>query len=162
MSSIERVIKTRAPDSPFDYRFLDDEIDRLYSSEVRMGRLVKAGTVLAVLIACLGLFGLASFMAEQRTREIGIRKVMGSSTAGIVGLLTKDFLIWVGIANLLAWPVAWWAARSWLRNFPYRLPLSIGPFVLAGGAAMAIAWLTVSAQSIRAAASNPADSLRSE
>lgn len=162
MASIERTIKSFAPDSPFDYRFLDDEIDRLYGSEVRMGRLVKAGTALAVLIACLGLFGLASFMAEQRTREIGIRKVMGSSTAGIVGLLTKDFLIWVAMANLVAWPLAWWAAGSWLRNFPYRVPLSIWPFVLAGGVAMAIAWLTVSAQSFRAAAANPVDSLRSE
>jgi putative ABC transport system permease protein len=162
IASIERIIKGYAPDAPFDYRFVDDEIDGLYSSEVRMGRLVRAGTALAALIACLGLFGLASFTAEQRTREIGIRKVLGSTTADIVGLLTKDFLIWVAIANLLAWPVAWWAAASWLRNFPYRVPLSIWPFVLAGGTSMAIAWLTVSAQSFRAAASNPADSLRSE
>jgi len=162
MASIERIIKTRAPDSPFDYRFLDAEIDRLYSSEVRMGRLVRAGTALAVLIACLGLFGLASFMSVQKTREIGIRKVLGSSTAGIVALLTKDFLLWVAMANLLAWPVAWWAAGSWLRNFAYRVPLSVWPFVLSGGAAMAIAWLTVSFQSFRAAASNPVDSIRCE
>jgi putative ABC transport system permease protein len=162
MAAIEQIIKTRAPDTPFDYRFLDAEIDRLYSSEIRMGRLVRAGTALAVLIACLGLFGLASFMAEQRTREIGIRKVLGSSSAGIVTLFSKDFLLWVGIANLIAWPVAWWIARRWLHNFAYRVPLSVWPFMLSGTAAMAIAWLTVSFQSFRAAASNPVDSLRHE
>jgi putative ABC transport system permease protein len=162
MAAIEQIIKTRAPDTPFDYRFLDAEIDRLYSSEIRMGRLVRAGTALAVLIACLGLFGLASFMAEQRTREIGIRKVLGSSSAGIVTLFSKDFLLWVGIANLIAWPVAWWIAGRWLHNFAYRVPLSVWPFMLSGAAAMAIAWLTVSYQSLRAAAANPVDSLRHE
>ena len=162
MAAIEKVIKTRAPDSPFNYRFMDEEIDDLYRSEVRMGALVRTGTGLAVLIASLGLFGLASFMAEQRTKEIGIRKVLGSSTGAIVSLLTKDFLLWVGIANLIAWPVAWWVMSNWLRNFAFRVPLTIWPFVLSGAAALVTAWLTVSWQSFRAATSDPVKALRYE
>jgi len=123
---------------------------------------VRAGTALAVLIASLGLFGLASFMAEQRTKEIGIRKVLGSSTGAIVSLLTKDFLLWVGISNLIAWPVAWWVMSNWLRNFAYRVPLTIWPFVLSGAAALVTAWLTVSWQSLRAATSDPVKALRYE
>jgi len=162
MAAIEKIIKIRAPDSPFDYRFMDEEIDDLYRSEVRIGALVRAGTALAVLIASLGLFGLASFMAEQRTKEIGIRKVLGSSTGAIVSLLTKDFLLWVGISNLIAWPVAWWVMSNWLRNFAYRVPLTIWPFVLSGAAALVTAWLTVSWQSLRAATSDPVKALRYE
>ncbi len=162
MDAIERAVKTYAPDFPFDYRFLDEEIDGLYRSEVMFGQLVETGTGLALLIACLGIFGLASFMAEQRTREIGIRKILGSSTARILALLTKDFLLWVAIANLIAWPAAWWALRAWMRNFAYRTPLTVWPFIIAGGAALVIAWLTVSWQSLRAATSNPVDSLRYE
>jgi putative ABC transport system permease protein len=162
MAAIEKIIKTRAPDFPFDYRFMDEEIDDLYRSEVRMGALVRAGTALAVLIASLGLFGLSSFMAEQRTKEIGIRKVLGSSTGAIVSLLTKDFLLWVGIANLIAWPVAWWVMSHWLRNFAYRAPLTIWPFVLSGAAALVTAGLTVSWQSLRAATSDPVKALRYE
>jgi putative ABC transport system permease protein len=162
MAAIEKVIKTRAPDSPFDYHFMDEEIDDLYRSEVRIGALVRAGTGLAVLIASLGLFGLASFMAEQRTKEIGIRKVLGSSTGAIVSLLTKDFLLWVGISNLIAWPVAWWVMTNWLRNFAYRAPLTIWPFVLSGAAALVTAGLVVSWQSIRAATSDPVKALRYE
>jgi putative ABC transport system permease protein len=162
MAAIEKTIKTHAPDFPFDYRFLDEEIDGLYRSEAQFGKLVQAGTGLAILIACLGLFGLASFMAEQRTKEIGIRKVLGSSTAGILGLLSKDFLLWVGIANFFAWPAAWWAMKEWLHNFAYRTPLTVWPFILSGGAALLIAGVTVSWQSLRAATSNPVDSLRYE
>jgi putative ABC transport system permease protein len=101
-------------------------------------------------------------MAEQRTKEIGIRKVLGSSTAGILGLLSKDFLLWVGIANFFAWPAAWWAMKEWLHNFAYRTPLTVWPFILSGGAALLIAGVTVSWQSLRAATSNPVDSLRYE
>jgi len=162
MAAIEKIIKTRAPDFPFDYRFMDEEIDDLYRSEVRTGALVRAGTGLAVLIASLGLFGLASFMAEQRTKEIGIRKILGSSTGAIVSLLTKDFLLWVGISNLIAWPVAWWVMSNWLRNFAYRAPLTIWPFVLSGAAALVTAWLTVSWQSLRVATSDPVKALRYE
>ncbi|MBN1272443.1 MAG: ABC transporter permease [Candidatus Aminicenantes bacterium] len=162
MAAIEKIIKTHAPASPFDYRFLDEEIDGLYRAEIRFGKLLRSGTLLAVLIACLGLFGLALFAAEQRTKEIGIRKVLGSSTAGIVALLSKDFLLWVGIANLIAWPAAWWLMHLWLQNFAYRIPLTIWPFLLSAAAALVIAWLTVSWQSIRAATANPIDSLRYE
>jgi putative ABC transport system permease protein len=162
MAALENIIKTHAPDSPFAYQFLDEEIDKLYRSEIRMGSLVRAGTGLAVLIACLGLFGLASFMAEQRTKEIGIRKILGSSTSGIVALLSKDFLLWVGLANLIAWPVAWLALSNWLQNFAYRAPFTIWPFVLSGISALLIAWLTVCWQSLRAATSDPVEALRYE
>lgn len=162
MAAIENIIKIRAPDSPFVYRFMDEEIDSLYRSEVRMGALVRAGTGLAVLIASLGLFGLATFMAEQRTKEIGIRKVLGSSTPGIVYLMSKDFLKWVGVANLIAWPIAWWVMNDWLQNFAYRAPMTIWLFILSGAAALVTAGLTVSYQSVRAANSDPVKALRYE
>jgi putative ABC transport system permease protein len=162
MSAVEKVIKTHAPNYPFEFRFMDDEINELYHAEVRFGKLVQAGTGLAIFIACLGLFGLASFMAQQRTKEIGIRKILGSSTSGIVALLSKDFLLWVGMANLIAWPAAWWAMQVWLRNFAYRVPLTLWPFLFSGMGVLAVAWLTVSWQSFRAASSDPVDTLRYE
>jgi len=162
MASVEKIIKTHAPNSPFNYRFMDDEIYDLYHTEVRFGKLVRAGTGLAVFIACLGLFGLASFTSQQRTKEIGIRKILGSTTSGILVLLSKDFLLWVGIANLIAWPAAWWAVHVWLRNFAYRVPLTIWPFLLSGAGALVVAWMTISWQSFCAATTNPVDSLRYE
>ena len=162
MAAVEKTIKTHAPNFPFEFRFMDDEIHALYNAEVRFEKLVQAGTGLAVFISCLGIFGLASFMAQQRTKEIGIRKILGSSTSGIVALLSKDFLLWVGMANLIAWPVAWWAMHVWLRNFAYRVPLTPWPFLFSGIGVLVVAWLTVSWQSFRAASSNPVDTLRYE
>ena len=162
MAAVEKIIKTHAPNFPFEFRFMDDEIHALYNAEVRFEKLVQAGTGLAVFIACLGIFGLASFMSQQRTKEIGIRKILGSSTSGIVALLSKDFLLWVGMANLIAWPAAWWAMQVWLRNFAYRVPLTPWPFLFSGIGVLAVAWLTVSWQSFRAASSNPVDTLRYE
>jgi len=162
MAAVEKVIKTHAPNYPFEFRFMNDEINELYSTEVRFGKLVQAGTGLAIFIACLGLFGLASFMAQQRTKEIGIRKILGSSTTGIVALLSKDFLLWVGMANLIAWPAAWWMMQVWLRNFAYRVPLTLWPFLFSGIGVLVVAWLTVSWQSFRAASSDPVDTLRYE
>jgi len=162
MAAVERVIKTHAPNFPFEFRFMDDEINELYGAEVRFGKLVQAGTGLALFIACLGLFGLGSFMAQQRTKEIGIRKILGASTSGIVALLAKDFLLWVGMANLIAWPASWWAIQVWQRNFAYRVPLTIWPFLFSGSGVLVIAWLTVSWRSFRAASSKPVDTLRYE
>ena len=119
-------------------------------------------TFLAIFIACLGLFGLASFTAEQRTKEIGVRKVLGASVSNIIFLLSKEFLKWVVIANLIAWPVAWYALSSWLENFAYRTNIGIWVFILSGAVAVIIAILTVGFQAVKAAIMNPVESLRYE
>ena len=123
---------------------------------------VKANTFLAIFIACLGLFGMASFTAERRTKEVGIRKVMGVTVAGITLLLTKEFTRLVILANLFAWPAAYLVMNNWIRNFPYRTSIGIWSFILSGGMALVIAWLTVSYRAIKAAKANPVDTLRYE
>ena len=140
----------------------EKDYDQLYRSEERGGAIFQTFAVLAVLISCLGLFGLASFMAEQRTKEIGIRKVLGSSVRGIVILVTKDFLKWVLMANLIAWPLAWYVSHKWLQNFAYRTNMNLWLFFVSGALAFLIAVLTVGYQSVKAAVANPADSLRYE
>ncbi|MFC2084084.1 ABC transporter permease [Bacteroidota bacterium] len=150
------------PNRSFDYFFLDESLNKLYEAEVKMGKVFSAFSILAILIACLGLFALASFTAEQRTKEVGIRKVMGASVPGIVGLLSKEFLILVIIANFIAWPLAAYGMTKWLNTFAYRVEFGYSSFILAAIAAVVIALLTVSYQAIKAATANPADSLRSE
>ena len=150
------------PEFPYDYRFLDERYGQLYQAEQRQGRVFVAFALIAVVVACLGLFGLASFTVERRTKEIGIRKVLGASTAGIATLLAKDFLKLVLLAIVVASPIAYWAMSRWLADFAYRITLQWWMFVLAGAAAIGIAFLTVSFQSIRAALANPVESLRSE
>jgi putative ABC transport system permease protein len=162
MIRIEAAWKAVFPDTPFEYHFLDEDYERLYRSEQRMGTLFDHFAVLAVVISCLGLFGLASFMAEKRTKEIGIRKVLGASISGIVLMLNKEFTKWVLVANVVAWPVAFYAMSKWLEGFAYRINLDIWIFLLAALVAYAIAVGTVSYQSVKAAVSNPADSLRYE
>ncbi|HLZ88134.1 MAG TPA: FtsX-like permease family protein, partial [Puia sp.] len=150
------------PKGPFSYFFLDDRFARLYVAEQRTGRLFTAFTLIAVLIAGLGLFGLAAYMAEQRTREIGIRKVLGATVGSVLVLVSKEFLLLVGLAFLIAVPVTWWAMDRWLREFAYRTPVSWWIFPLAGVAALVIAILTISFQATKAATANPIKSLRSE
>ena len=150
------------PGTPFEYTFLDQDFQRTYDQQYRSGRIIAAFTGLAIFIACLGLFGLAAFTAEQRVREIGIRKVLGSSVGGIVALLSKDFVRLVGIAILIAIPLAAWTMHRWLQDFAYRIPLSAWLFAVAGLLAIFIALLTISVQAIRAALASPIDSLRSE
>jgi len=150
------------PNRPFDYFFLDEIFDQMYRAEQRFGNTFVAFSVLAVVIACLGLFGLASFMAERRTKEIGIRKVLGASIINIVSQLSKDFTKWVIFANLIAWPVAFFVMNKWLQNFAYQVGLSLDTFLVAGVLALLIALLTVSFHAIRAAISNPVDALRHE
>jgi len=150
------------PEFPFIYRFLDEDYDQLYRLEERGSAIFQTFAILAVFISCLGLFGLASFMAEQRTKEIGIRKVLGSSVQGIVILVTKDFLKWVLMANLIAWPLAWYVSHKWLQNFAYHINIHIWIFLISGALAFVIAVLTVSFQSIRAAVANPVEALRYE
>ena len=147
---------------PFEYAFLDESIDAVYHTEARMQSMFMSFTVLAILIACLGLFALSAFAAEQRTKEIGIRKVLGASVAGIVGLLSKEFLRLVVLAFIIATPVAYVIMTRWLNDFAYRIDLSASPFLLAGMLAFGIALLTVSYQSIKAALADPVKSLRYE
>jgi putative ABC transport system permease protein len=147
---------------PFDYHFLSENLDEYYREEAVIGKIFGYFTILTVFIASLGLLGLSAFMAQRRTREIGIRKVMGSSVNGIVCLFIREFSIWVIISNLIAWPLAWFGMDKWLQNFQYRIDMTIWIFVLAFGLSLAIALITVSWQSVRAAVTNPADSLRYE
>jgi len=154
--------KTLAPGLPFSYRFLSDSFDEMYRSEQRAGRIAIVFAILAVLIACLGLFGLVTFMAEQRTKEIGVRKVLGASVSNVVALLSKDFLLLVLIACVFAFPVAWWAMNKWLQDFSYRINITWWVFAIAGFAAFMIALITVSFQAFKAAIANPVKSLRTE
>jgi putative ABC transport system permease protein len=147
---------------PFSYTFMDNDFDKLYHAEQQTGQIFITFAVFAILIACLGLFGLVTYAAEQRTKEIGIRKVLGASVSGIVGLLSRDFTKLVGIAALIAFPAAWWAMYKWLNTFAYRTEISWWIFPVAGAVALAIALLTVSYQSLKAALMNPVKSLRSE
>ncbi|WP_353185162.1 FtsX-like permease family protein, partial [Parapedobacter lycopersici] len=146
----------------FSYRFMDDAFDAMYRSEQRTGLLSLCFSTMAILIACLGLFGLAAFTAEQRTKEIGVRKVLGASVSGIVQLLSKDFIKLVLFALVIASPIAWWAMNQWLQDFAYHIDIQWWMFVVAGLAAVVIALLTVSWQAIRAAVANPVESLRDE
>ncbi len=159
---MERTWKDIFPDSSFNYTFLEDAYHRLYTGEEKISQLLSLFSGLAVFVACLGLFGLASYMAEQRHKEIGIRKVLGANVSSILGLLSKDFTKSVLIANVFAWPVAYYAMNRWLQNYAYRINLGVWMFVGAGLLVLAIALLTVSFQSIKAALSNPVESLRYE
>lgn len=154
--------KSFVPGQEFDYSFMDQEFDNLYRSEQHTATIFVISTSLAIIIACLGLFGLAAYAAEQRTKEIGIRKVLGASMSGIVSMLSKDFLKLVIIAICIASPLAWWAMNFWLRNFAYRQNIQWWVIALAAAAAILIAFITISFQSIKAAITNPVKSLRSE
>lgn len=147
---------------PFLYSFMDDDFNQLYQSDQRTGRIFISFAVFAILIACLGLFGLVTYAAEQRTKEIGIRKVLGATVSHVVGLLSKDFLKLVFIAVVIAFPVAWWGMSKWLENFAYRTAISWWVFAVAGALAAMITMLTVSFRAIKSALANPVNSLRSE
>lgn len=159
---VEAKWKTLAPGMPFSYRFMDKSFDEMYRSEQRAGTVAIVFAVIAVLIACLGLFGLVTFMAEQRTKEIGIRKVLGASVTNVVTILSKDFLLLVIIACVVAFPLAWWAMHTWLQDFAYRISIAWWVFLVAGFIALFIALATVSFQAIKAALANPVKSLRTE
>jgi putative ABC transport system permease protein len=162
ITQLKDIWKEIDPNRPFDFFFLDDFFDAQYRSEERLNRIIASFSGLAIIIACLGLFGLSSFMAEQRTKEIGIRKVLGASIPEVVVLLSRELLVLVGVAVLVAWPVSYFAMNSWLRNFPFRTSRNPWIFLVSGLAALAIAFLTVSFQAIKSASADPADSLRYE
>jgi putative ABC transport system permease protein len=162
LASLENEWKKLTPDAPFTYSFLDKRFNDTYLAEQKTGRILGIFAGLTIFVACLGLFGLATFMAEQRTKEIGVRKVLGASVTSIVGLLSKEFLKLVAIAIVLATPVAWWAMDKWLQDFAYKIDISWWMFAAAGLLTVVIALLTVSFQSVKAALMNPVKSLRSE
>jgi predicted permease len=159
---ITKVYKKLDPNHPISYGFVDQDLDAQYRTEQRTGRSILYFSILTILVSCLGLFGLAAFTAEQRTKEIGVRKVLGASVASIVTLLSKDFLKLVILAVLIASPIAWWAMTTWLQDFAYKIDIAWWVFALAGLLAVSIALLTVSVQSLKAALANPMNSLRSE
>lgn len=160
MSFIAGIWDNFAPGIPMDYYFLDDDYNSMYTFESQIGRVISIFTVLSIFIACLGLFGLAAFIAEQRTKEIGIRKVLGASVSSVIITLLKSFVKWVIIANLFAWPAAYFLMDLWLGNFAYKTEIGISIFVWSAATAFAIAVVTVGYQTIRAAMTNPADTLR--
>jgi ABC-type antimicrobial peptide transport system permease subunit len=162
LSAVENIWGSVIPDYPFDYRFMDETFDRMYRAESRIGTLLNYFTVLAVLIACLGLFGLASFTAEQRTKEIGIRKVLGATVSQVTFLLCREFFVLVLLANVLAWPLAYFGMKSWLANYAYRTSLGWMIFVAAMVLALVVALASVSFQALRAAVTNPARALKYE
>jgi putative ABC transport system permease protein len=159
---LEDVFKRVNPGTPFEFTFLDEEYDKMYRAEERMGKIFNYFAFLAIFISCLGLFGLASFTTEQRTKEIGIRKVLGSTVSGIVLLLSKEFARWVVVANLVAWPFAYYLMNGWLRGFAYKTGIGIWIFVLSGAIALAVALVTVSYQAIKTAVTNPVKALKYE
>lgn len=162
IAKIQRVWESLIPERPFEFTFQDEQVDKLYASEVKFQTLFSSFTYVAIIIACLGLFGLSAYTAQQRTKEIGIRKVLGASVLGVTQLLSKEFLILVLIAVAVSIPIAWYVMSEWLRNFAYHIELSVWMFIVSGIAAIMIALLTVSFQSIKAALANPVDSLRNE
>jgi predicted permease len=162
VSKIESIVKTNNPGYPFNYIFVDDEYDKIFKSEILIGKLSRIFALLAIVITCLGLFGLSAFTAERRTKEIGIRKVLGASIPGITGLLSKDFLKLVVISSIISFPLAWWIMYNWLQDYAYRVQISWWIFLVAAGLAVLIALLTISFQAIKAALANPVKSLRTE
>ena len=162
IAHIEKTVKSFSPGFPFEYRFLDEDYDLLYRGVEREMAIVRVFTLLAIFISCLGLFGLAAYTAEQRTKEIGIRKILGASSSGLVVLLSKQYALWVLVANVIAWPVSYFLMKSWLQDYSYRIKLGLPIFLLAAALSILIAQLTVSFQAFKAARTNPVDSLRYE
>jgi len=162
LSKMGIIWQKNLPGIPFSYAFLDQEVQKQYQAEISLSNIINSFTIMAILISCLGLFGLAAFSAEQRQKEIGIRKVLGASVAGVVGLLSREFIWLVGIAFVLATPLSWWAMHKWLQGFAYKVPVSWWMFAIAGVLSIMIALLTVSFHAIKAALANPVKSLRSE
>jgi putative ABC transport system permease protein len=162
LAQMQNIVQKNNPAYPFTYQFVDDQFNQMFLGEALISNLSKIFAALAILISCLGLFGLAAFTAERRTKEIGIRKVLGASVSGITSLLSKDFLKLVAVSCIVAFPVAWWMMNSWLKNYQYRITISWWIFVAAGIVSILIAILTVSFQAIKAAIANPVKSLRTE
>jgi len=162
IQSIKKVFQSLSPSYPFTYKYLDDFTGSLYKNEMELGKLIKFFTIISVFICCLGMFGLVSFVISRKTKEIGIRKAIGAATSDIIMLLTKDFICFVLVANVIAWPVAYHLMNKWLQGFAYRVDMGLWVFILSGAIALLIAIATVSFQAIKAATANPVESLKYE
>jgi putative ABC transport system permease protein len=162
MAQVKNKWQEMAPEQPFDYSFMNEQFNNIYAAEQKTGQIIIMFALLAILIACLGLFGLVTYASEQRTKEIGIRKVLGANVGSIVSMIAKDFLRLIIIASVIAFPVAWWAMNKWLQDFAYRVNLSWWIFLAAGLLTIVIALATISFQAIKSAIANPVNSLRSE
>jgi putative ABC transport system permease protein len=162
ITKLKTVFQNVYPNFPFSYGFVDQDLSKLYIAEQQMGKLFNVFSVVSIIVSCLGLFGLATFATQRRIKEIGVRRVLGASAAGIVAMLAKDFVKLVALALLIAFPIAWWAMNKWLDNYVYHIHISWWMFALAGIMAIFIAFLTISYQSIKAALTNPVESLRTE
>jgi putative ABC transport system permease protein len=159
---LEKEWKALIPNEPFAYSFLDEDFQSNYTADARTSRIVNSFTIISILISCLGLFGLATFAAQQRIKEIGVRKVLGASIGSIVGLLSGDFIKLVIVSIVIATPLTWYVMDKWLQDFAYRISIQWWMFVLAGALAVIIAMITVSSQAVKAAIANPVKSLKSE
>ncbi|MEL6943815.1 MAG: FtsX-like permease family protein, partial [Bacteroidota bacterium] len=162
LAALESTFKKHDPNNPFEYEFVDQDYAQKFGEEEKVGKLAGFFALLAIFISCLGLFAMVSFVAEQRTREIGIRKILGASVQGIVALLSKDFLVLVIIALFIASPLAYYFMKQWLEGFTYHIEMQWWSFALAGALSIGIAFLTISFQSVKAALMNPIKSLRNE
>ncbi len=162
IASLEEKWKALVPYMPFEYRFMDDDYNKLYNSEIRLGKVMDIFASIAILLACLGLFGLSAYSAQQRVKEIGIRKILGANLVNITAILSKDFLLLVSLAFVIATPVSWWAMNKWLQDYEYRITINVWLFIAAGFVTILITLLTVSFQAIKAAVANPVKSLRTE
>jgi putative ABC transport system permease protein len=162
ISRIREVVMALSPGQIFDYAYVDELHLRAYDEERRLASLLISFCQLTILVACLGIFGLSAYSTEQRTKEIGIRKVLGSSVSSIILLLSKNYTRWVIVANLFAWPAAYYAANRWLQSFSYRTSIGISPFIVAAVITLIVALLSVIFQTLKTATANPIDSLRYE
>ncbi len=162
LAGIQNVWNDSFKENPFSYSFLDEFFDKQYKNQIQFGLLFGAFSVIAIVIACIGLFALVAFMTEQRTKEIGVRKILGATAKDVMFLLTKDFVKLILIANVVAWPLGWLLMNNWLKDFAYRIHINIWVFFIAGSAALIIAIATISFQAIKAAIANPVKSLRTE
>jgi len=162
MLRLENVVKKNSPGYPTSFKFVDAEFEQFFIEETLIGNLASIFATLAIIISCLGLFGLAAYTAERRTKEIGIRKVLGATSQGLAALLSKDFIVLVVLACLIAFPISWYTMHAWLSNYDYRISISIWIFIWAGLLAIIIALATVSFQAVKASIANPVKSLRSE
>jgi ABC-type antimicrobial peptide transport system permease subunit len=162
MQSIKKIWEQTFPNNVYEYRFLDDKVASFYKQENQLSQLYKIFAAIAIFLSCLGLYGLASFMAVQRIKEVGIRKVLGATAGNIVYLFSKEFIILISIAFLIATPLAWYFMNKWLQDYAYRINISWWLFAAGGLAAIIIALATISFQAIKAAVANPVKSLRTE
>jgi putative ABC transport system permease protein len=162
ISFLQSKWKSLIPDRPFEYRFMDDDYNKLYENELRLGKIMNIFASIAIILACIGLFGLSAYSAQQRVKEIGVRKVLGAGIGNIIFVLSKDFVKLALIAALIAFPIAWWAMHRWLQNYEYRIHIEWWVFVITALATLLITLITVCFRAIKAAMANPVKSLRTE